>query len=413
MIRSLLTACLFSTALFAATAQEDATGDVDMLPLEGIAAVVNDEPITFTDIRQRALMLMMTLGAEPTPEVQQQLLGTAREQLIEERLQLQSAAEFELEISDQEIAGAVSDIAQQAGVDRETLYQQFFANGISPLTLEQQMRADISWQRIMRGRFGSRIRISTNQIDDQIERLRASSQETAYQLAEIFLFAPDDETRIQAEAAAASIVEQLRQGAPFQVAAQRFSSAPTASTGGDMGWVGIEDLDPALANAVQTAAQPGILEPVATDNGIYILSLRAKREPQEQTSTVTLKQMVATDGAVETIEAAIDQVDGCASVDDAADRFDDVIAVDLGDAKLSELADGSQTIINNLNIGEASAPFEISEGWTSIILCDRRDGVENLPSRDQIENQLFGRELGMISDRELRNARREATILLR
>ena len=46
-------------------------------------------------------------------------------------------------------------------------------------------------------------------------------------------------------------------------------------------------------------------------------------------------------------------------------------------------------------------------------VCDRVDNVDNLPSPIQIENQLFGRQLGMISDRELRNLRREATIIQR
>ncbi|MEM8637088.1 MAG: peptidylprolyl isomerase, partial [Pseudomonadota bacterium] len=72
-----------------------------------------------------------------------------------------------------------------------------------------------------------------------------------------------------------------------------------------------------------------------------------------------------------------------------------------------------QEIINGLQNDQASAPFELSTGWATIVLCDRVDGVANMPSRDQIEDQLFGRELGMISDRELRNARREATILQR
>ncbi|MEL6323519.1 MAG: peptidylprolyl isomerase [Pseudomonadota bacterium] len=388
-------------------------GESDTLTLEGIAVVVNDEPISYFDVRQRARMLMMTLGAEPTQEVLQQLAGTAREQLIEERLQLQAAKERELEISDEDIARSVEDIAQQAGVDRRTLYEQFVAAGISPLTLEDQIRADIGWRRIMQGLYGSRIRISGNQIEDRIERLKQSYQETVYQLAEIFLFAPDAESRLQAEAASSSIVQQLREGAPFRVAAERFSSAPTASTGGEMGWVSLEDLDTQLADAVRAAPGPGILEPITTEDGIYILALRGKREPSEQTSTVVLNQFVATNGRIETLEAGIDRLDGCDSMERIAERSDGLISVSLGESNLADLSATTQGMIGQMGPGDASDPFEIRDGWSAIVLCEREEGVENLPSRDQIENQLFGRELGMISDRELRDARREATILLR
>ena len=37
-------------------------------------------------------------------------------------------------------------------------------------------------------------------------------------------------------------VEQLDAGAPFSLAAQRLSSAPTAASGGDMGWVALDDI---------------------------------------------------------------------------------------------------------------------------------------------------------------------------
>ena len=46
-------------------------------------------------------------------------------------------------------------------------------------------------------------------------------------------------------------------------------------------------------------------------------------------------------------------------------------------------------------------------------VCARDDGAEALPSRDDLKGSLKNRELGMISERELRNLRREATIIYR
>lgn len=383
----------------------------DILPLEGIATLVNDEPISYFDVRQRAAMLMVTLGAEPSNEVLQQLAGTALEQLVDERLQLQLAAEFELEIQDNEIQSSINRIAQQAGTDIDTLIAQFRGAGISMRTLEEQVRADIAWRRIMSGRFGQRIRIPRNRIEAQMQRLRSSAQETAYQLAEIFLFTATDEDKIQAQAAADSLIQQLRNGTPFRAAAQQFSSAPTASTGGDMGWVALDDLAPELAAAVEAATQPGILEPITAENGIYILALRGKREPQEATSTLELKQLVATDNNVETLEATMDDVEGCNSIEDVADATDDVLVAELGTIKLTELGIEAQNLVKNLQAGENSTPFQIARGWASIYVCDRKDGIESLPTDEQLENQLYGQELAMISERELRNARLEATIL--
>ncbi len=411
MMRAILAACILGATSTVAAGQ-GAGQQSDILQLEGVATLVNDEPISFHDIRQRVRMLAMTVGAEITPEIQQQLASTAREQLVDEILQMQAVAEFNVEVDPADIASAVDDLAARAGVTREQLYQQFAQAGINPSTLESQMRSDIAWNRMMSGLFGSRIRISQNQLDGELEQLRSSSQKTAYQLAEIFLFAPDEETRVQALQAAYSLVDQLRQGAPFQVAAQQFSSTPTAATGGDMGWVALTDLEPALAEAVSAAPQPGILDPIVADDGVYILALRNRREPQKETSRLQLQQLIATNGDIETLERAMSRIDGCADLEGYADDRDDLLAIDLGETKLSDLAVASQELLADLSAGQASTSFEMSAGWSSLYVCARQDGAENLPSRDQIENRLFGQELGLISERELRNARREATILV-
>lgn len=248
MIRSTILA--ISIGLMGVASAQDAPSDGSET-IEGIAAIVNDTPISYTDVRQRARFLLLGLGRQqPTPEQLQQITGQALEQLIDEKLQLEEAAEYEVEIEAAEIASAVEDMARQSGTNRENLFEQLLAAGVNPASLEEQMRAEIAWRRIMGGLFGSRIRISDNQIDDQIRRIKAAASKTQYQVSEIFLFAPDEENKEQAFTAAESIVEQLRQGAPFQVAAQQFSSSPTAATGGDMGWVSLSDLDEELLSLI-------------------------------------------------------------------------------------------------------------------------------------------------------------------
>ena len=106
------------------------------------------------------------------------------------------------------------------------------------------------------------------------------------------------------------------------------------------------------------------------------------------------------------------RIDACDEIDDYAEGRDNFLSIDLGETKLSDLADASQSLLADLEPGQASTPFEMSAGWASIYVCKRQDGSESLPSRDQVENQLYGQELGLISERELRNARREATILI-
>jgi len=381
--------------------------------IEGIAAIVNDQPISYSDVRERARLLLLSLGGQPSQQDILRVTSQALEQLIDEKLQLEKAAEFEQEIEEAEILASINDMAAQSGLNQSQLYQQLLSSGVNPRSLEEQMRAEIAWRRIMNGLYGSRIRISENQIDERLGQLRAALGETQYRVSEIFLFAPDPESKAQAVEAANSIRAQLLEGAPFQVAAQRFSSAPTSATGGDMGWISLEDLDPEVASALLAMGERGLSEPITVANGVYLVALNARREPEPSVTQVSLMRLLARDGSAQTLGEATAEISSCDDVEAVAETRDELQAASLGRIALNELAPDAAERIRNTAVGEASAPFETSTGLAVMYVCDWTSNIDNLPSADQVENQLFGRQLSMISDRELRNLRREATIIRR
>ena len=411
MVRAILMAALLALSAPSALAQ---AADDNRLQLEGIAAIVNDQPISYSDVRQRARLLLLTLGRDQPPaELIQQITGQALEQLIDERLQLDLVAEFKVEVAPQEIDAEMTSMAAEAGIGADGLRQQLVAAGVNPVSLEEQIRADLAWSRLMGGLFGSRIRVSDNQVEDHLNRLRTASRKTQFRVGEIFLYAPDAETRAEALQAAGSIVEQLLQGADFRVAAQRISSAPTAATGGDMGWVTAEDLSPALREAVAGAAVPSLLKPIEVDTGIYILSVTAKREPSQPTTKVYLIRLVTTDGLEASLTEAISRIKSCADVQSVANSRSQLRAQDLTDIDIVELGQEGRDLVLSTEVGGPTEIFAIGNGLAVMYVCRRQDGAEALPSKDDMKNSIKARELNMISERELRNSRRDATIIYR
>ncbi len=382
--------------------------------IEGIVAVVNDDPISFTDVRLRARMLLLSLGgAQPTQEQIQQLTSEALEQLIDEKLQLQEASEFEVEVSEDDIANSIENLAQQSGMDRQTLFDSLLQAGINPSSLEDQSRADIAWRRIMGGLYGSRIRISDSQITDHLSRLKTAAEEEQYQLSEIFLFAPRAEDREAAMTAAESIKAQLEAGAPFAVAAERFSSAPTAATGGDMGWVTLDALDEARSAVVQALSGPGLTPPIPVEDGVYLISVRGKREPSERTSVVDITRMTVEDGDADALLAAASEANTCENIATSLEGNDNIKAIELTGIKIDELGPEGRSMVMNTEVGAHTDIFSQSGKLALLFVCSREDDVENLPTKQQIEDRLYTEQLGMISERSLRNLRREATIIRR
>ena len=410
---------LFSVMAFCTVAASMAPGAIAQdapestaRQIEGIIAVVNDDPISFSDVRQRARMLLMSLGGrQPTQEQIQQITNQALEQLIDEKLQLQEAREYEVEVSESDIANAVGNLARQSGLTRESLISSLLQAGINPTSLEEQTRADIAWRRIMGGLYGSRIRISDNQISEQISRLKAASEKEQYLLSEIFLFAPNDDEKEQAQLAAQSIIEQIQAGAPFELAAQNFSSAPTAATGGDMGWLILEDLDEVRREAVKSLDGPGMTAPILTENGLYIMMVRNKREPSQASTIVDLTRITVEDQSETSLLAALEQISDCDGIDAVVDEDPNLKAMVLTDLNLDDLGPEGKSMVRATETDNHTEIFAQSGTLASMFVCDRQDNVETLPNRDQVEDRLYSQQLGMISERSLRNLRREATIL--
>ncbi|MEL8056713.1 MAG: peptidylprolyl isomerase, partial [Pseudomonadota bacterium] len=271
----------------------------------------------------------------------------------------------------------------------------------------------IAWRRIMGGLYGSRIRISPTQINDQMKRMEASASKEQYQISEIFLFAPDEATKQQALEVAGTLKQQLEEGAPFQLAAQRFSSAPTSAAGGDMGWVTVEDLDAPLANAVSALQGPGLTDPIMTDNGVYILEVRNKQDPSQTTSLVDLIRLTVSDGSDTALSEAASSVDSCDALEALAAENTNLRAAKLTGLNVADLGPEGRSMVEQTPVGQATDIFATSGTIAVMYICSRDQDVANMPTRDQLEDRLFGQQLGMISERSLRNLRREATIIRR
>jgi peptidyl-prolyl cis-trans isomerase SurA len=63
--------------------------------------------------------------------------------------------------------------------------------------------------------------------------------------------------------------------------------------------------------------------------------------------------------------------------------------------------------------GSASAPFKSGDKLRMLVVCARDTAGGTLPSREEISDRLVDQELAMLSQRYLRNLRREAAIVRR
>ena len=392
---------------------------------EGVIAVVNDNLISSYDLVQRIRLLSVTAGVQPTEESLPQLQAEALRGLVDERLQMQElrrvekAQKITIISTDKEIDEEIASVAQSNNTTPAALLASLEANGISAATYREQLRASVSWQSWIGGRYGSRVRIGQDQIKAVERQIAAAASKPQYQISEVLL----DSVRIggmeQALDGANQLVEQLQKGAPFPAVARQFSSSPTAANGGDAGWVSSGELDPAVEQVLSGLRAGQLARPIPVKDGVYIIYLRDKRAGADA-MLVNLKQAAvilpadASADQLATAQATLarlkPQIKGCADLETVAGAVPGVVAGDLGEAEVKDLAPAFRDAASTLSVGQISEPIRTTAGLHLVAVCNKRASGAGAESAQQIENRLRGQQLALISRRYLRDLRNAATI---
>jgi peptidyl-prolyl cis-trans isomerase SurA len=392
---------------------------------ESVAAVVNDDIISTFDLAQRMRLLIATSGIQPTQENLPQFQREALSGLVDERLQIQELRRVEkeqkIEIvpNDADVDEQLTEMARENNATLQQFTNSLAAQGIGIDTLKDQIRAQSGWQRWVRGRYGSRLRVGDDQVKAEMERIAAAASRPQYQIAEVFIDAARVGGMEVAVNGATQLVTQMQQGAPFPAVARQFSASPSAAAGGDVGWITAGEM-PAEVDATLDQMRPGQLSrPIPVRDGVYIVYLRDRRAGASAV-TVALKQVAvalpqsAPEADVRSATARLadvrSRIRGCDGVETEAGRVTGVVAGDLGEAELKDLSPAFRAAVEGLQPGQTSEPIRTNVGLHILTVCSRGAGGAGQVSKEQIEGRLYGQQLSMIARRYMRDLRTAATI---
>ena len=386
---------------------------------DGVLVVVNDAIVTGFDLRQRILLLILMTQVQPTPEnlpaIQQQALNL----IIDERLQTQELARYpDLVVTDAEINEEIAGMASEVGTTPDTYLASLAEFGIRPETLKEQMRTQIGWQRLVGGRFQSRARVSQGAVQAAVRQATEAALKKQYLVGEIYIEASRVGGQQAALNGANQLVQQMIQGAPFQAVAQQFSAAPSATRGGDAGWIVEGTVQPALQQAMEQLDIGQLSRPIPVEGGVYILYMRDKRDGSNSTLAQIKQVMVelpetATEAQVAAATQRLDALRPqltCDNILVRASSEQGLLGADLGEADVQNLLPQFQQIARSTEVGAVSSPVRTPLGVHLVAVCGRRAGGAQAPNPQQIENQLFSQNLATLGRRYMRDLRQDATI---
>jgi len=129
---------------------------------EEVVLLVDGEPITSLDIQQRTKFLEMSTHKAPTRQ-------EAIDSLIDQMLELREARRYEINPSDADVNNAYANVASHMGVDTQKLTQILGSAGASEATLKLQLKAQIAWSSLVRGRYKASLEIPDSDIEAELK----------------------------------------------------------------------------------------------------------------------------------------------------------------------------------------------------------------------------------------------------
>ena len=265
-------------------AQGQTTAPVTPRALDHIVALVNSDPITNSEFRQRLLKVDAQIkesgAARPPADT---LNAQVLEQLVLERVQLQRAQELGLRVDADSVDDAKRRLASQNGLSLEAFERRLQSQGISPEAFAFELREQLLLQRLRDREADARAKVSETEIDEYIaeqQRLKPLSNLSLH-LAQVLLPVPagsDASREATIRAQADAIAAQARAGQDFAQLAKTHSKSSDAEQGGSLGMRSVDRLPELFVNAAVSAPAGSVLGPVRSGAGFHVLKVLAREQ---------------------------------------------------------------------------------------------------------------------------------------
>ena len=369
---------------------------------------VNDAVITEFEIEQRQQFLIL-LNAP----------GSGRqavvEELIDERLRAQAVANAGLELSEAALQAGMTEFAGRVNLGVDEFKTVLEENGIAAATFEDFVRVGVAWRDFIAARFGPRLQVSEEEIDQALGSTNGASNIQVL-VSEIIIPAPPERAlevqEVAEQIAATTSAEE------FSDFARRFSATATRDQGGRLEWQPLSNLPPSLRPLLLGLAPGEVTEPLNIPDAVALFQLRDIRETGASTP-----EFAAIDYVVYYIPggrsaAGLAQA---AKVEAQVDVCDDLYGIahgqplemlERGSKPPSEIPTDIALELSKLDPGETSIALTRGEGQTLLFLmmCGRTAQDNQDVGRDEAANALRSSRLNAIAESFLEQLRADARI---
>ena len=375
--------------LFAFSCQLEAANEK---VLDSVIAVVNKDVITDSDLQSYLTFYLARLGRTGmNPPSEAVLRPQLLERMISEKLQVQLAKKFGIEVDDSKIEQAIHEIASQEGyASLEAMKDWLSQHHVSFKKFRELIKTEMIIMELQQREVGQQVRISKADVDSFLNSAAGKDQSgIEYHLGHILLQIPElpgPDVIATTEKNALNIIETLRKGADFSQLAMARSQDQQALKGGDLGWRKMAELPTLFAKEVPGMKVGEVLGPIRSSSGFHIIKLLDKRggvtaETETHVRHILLKlsSQLSDAEAEQKLEKWRKELLAGADFMTLARKHSQESSTaqkggDIGWITKSSVMPAFYEKVAALKVGELSPPFKTELGWHVVQVLGRRTG---------------------------------------
>ncbi|MCC2644233.1 MAG: molecular chaperone SurA [Burkholderiales bacterium] len=202
------------------------------------------------------------------------------EQLIMQQIQLDMASHAGIKTNDIEINDAINNMAKSQNITPDILKSNLAKQGITYEAFRNQLQKQIIMEKLKQREVDSRIVVN----DDEVNRIlnsEAYKNRVDYRLSMISITIPEQATSDmirQKQDLANRAYNELKTGISFEKVAVKYSNAPNALAGGDLGWRSSAALPPIISDSLKNLVAGGYTNVIKLPVGFFIFKVNETKK---------------------------------------------------------------------------------------------------------------------------------------
>ncbi len=383
-----------------------------------IIAKVNNEIITNLDLENRLKMALDLSKLPNEEEIKNKLKPRVLDGLINETLKIQEANRLGVFVTNQEVTEQINRLERRLGIEQNTLLSSYKQKDIPSITILNQIRSQLLWEKLLYNIVISKVRVSEKQISDTFDLLVSKSGEIEYNISEIFISLDN----VEAEQRINSIYSKLN-SKNFLLLAEQFSDGIASNSNPRNNWTRQSLLDQDIQSSVSNLDIGEISRPIKTSAGYYIILLNDKRKTKkikkEQTiyelSQILFKLNDPKNTKQENyyknfLSSLKNTIKGCADLKMLIDEIPEGYGGELGKVDSKNIESQFLSVIQGLPVGELSEAVVTKDGVHGLMLCSPVINNTYEQLKKSVENNLRKQKIDSAAQSLLNRIRRKALI---